>query len=212
MKTLQEQYNLIKEGKGHKDVFLKEARFHYPNMISNVLTYEQATIILKQRSVINEGFMLGGIANAKNTKPDWFSIFDENIKEAKKDDLNKNSYNYEDVKNVNNLNGEEFRLGINFEMTKVAELLTSQNMGEYLDKSRKEVEKNLAKNPLYYIENAAFGQEGLGYTGDGIGLKPTEIKGKEKGSGYGDATKKALSTDYVEVKESKLSFKDLLKD
>jgi len=212
MKTLQEQYNLIKKGKGHKDVFLKEARFHYPNMISNVLTYEQATIILKQRSVINEGFMLGGIANAKNTKPDWFSIFDENIKEAKKDDLNKNSYNYEDVKNVNNLNGEEFRLGINFEMTKVAELLTSQNMGEYLDKSRKEVEKNLAKNPLYYIENAAFGQEGLGYTGDGIGLKPTEIKGKEKGSGYGDATKKALSTDYVEVKESKLSFKDLLKD
>ena len=212
MKTLQEQYNLIKKGKGHKDVFLKEARFHYPNMISNVLTYEQATIILKQRSVINEGFMLGGIANAKNTKPDWFSIFDENIKEAKKDDFNKNSYNYEDVKNVNNLNGEEFRLGINFEMTKVAELLTSQNMGEYLDKSRKEVEKNLAKNPLYYIENAAFGQEGLGYTGDGIGLKPTEIKGKEKGSGYGDATKKALSTDYVEVKESKLSFKDLLKD
>ena len=130
MKTLQEQYNLIKKGKGHKDVFLKEARFHYPNMISNVLTYEQATIILKQRSVINEGFMLGGIANAKNTKPDWFNIFDENIKEAKKDDLNKNSYNYEDVKNVNNLNGEEFRLGINFEMTKVAELLTSQNMGE----------------------------------------------------------------------------------
>ena len=212
MKTLQEQYNLIKKGKGHKDVFLKEARFHYPNMISNVLTYEQATIILKQRSVINEGFMLGGIANAKNTKPDWFSIFDENIKEAKKDDLNKNSYNYEDVKNVNNLNGEEFRLGINFEMTKVAELLTSQNMGEYLDKSREIVAKNLAKNPLYYIENAAFGQEGLGYTGDGIGLKPTEIKGKEKGSGYGDATKKALSTDYVEVKESKLSFKDLLKD
>ena len=30
MKTLQEQYNLIKEGKGHKDIFLKEAKkkFH----------------------------------------------------------------------------------------------------------------------------------------------------------------------------------------
>ena len=26
MKTLQEQYNLIKEGKGHKDVFLKEVK------------------------------------------------------------------------------------------------------------------------------------------------------------------------------------------
>ena len=97
-------------------------------------------------------------------------------------------------------------------MTKVAELLTSQNMGEYLDKSRETVAKNLAKNPLYYIENAAFGQEGIGYTEDTPGLTPTEIKGKEKASGYGDATKKTLSTEYTEVKESRLSFKDLLKD
>ena len=52
MKTLQEQYNLIKEGKGHKDVFLKEAKSRYPNLISNVLTYDQATTILKQRSII----------------------------------------------------------------------------------------------------------------------------------------------------------------
>ena len=34
MKTLQEQYNLIKEGKGHKDVFLKEAKKKFPNMIN----------------------------------------------------------------------------------------------------------------------------------------------------------------------------------
>ena len=77
MKTLQEQYNLIKEGKGHKDVFIKEAKSRYPNMISNVLTYDQVTTILKQRAIINEGFMLGGVAsNMGNKKPDWFSIFD----------------------------------------------------------------------------------------------------------------------------------------
>ena len=64
------------------------------------------------------------------------------------EDLNKNSYDYEDTKNIDNLNGEEFKLGINFEMSKVAELLTSQNMGEYLDKARKTVAKNLASNPL----------------------------------------------------------------
>ena len=211
MKTLQEQYNLIKEGKGHKGVFLKEAKSRYPNMISNVLTYEQATTILKQRSIIRE-HMLGGVASNVGKKPDWFSIFDENMNEAKKDDLNKNSYEYEDKKNVNNLNGEEFQLGINFEMTKVAELLTSQNMGEYLDKARKTVSKNLASNPLFYIENAAFGQEGIGYTKDTPGLKPTEIKGKEKASGYGDATKKAENDKYIEVKENKISFNDLLKD
>ena len=95
-------------------------------------------------------------------------------------------------------------------MSKVAELLTSVNMGEYLDKARKTVTKNLASNPLYYIENAAFGQEGIGYTKDVLGLTPTEIKGKEKASGYGDATKKENNDKFIEVKESKISFKDLL--
>ena len=210
MKTLQEQYNLIKEGKGHKDVFLKEAKSRYPNMISNVLTYDQTTTILKQRSIIKE-HMLGGVASNLGKNPDWFSIFEENIQEAK-EDLNKNSYKYEDKKNINNLNGEEFQLGINFEMSKVAELLTSQNMGEYLDKARKTVSKNLSSNPLYYVENAAFGQEGIGYSEDTPGLKPTEIKGKYAESGYGDETKKEANDKFVEVKESKISFNDLLND
>ena len=211
MKTLQEQYNLIKEGKGHKDVFLKEAKSRYPNLISNVLTYDQATTILKQRSVIQE-HMLGGVASNLGKKPDWFSIFDDNMNIIAEEDLNKNSYNYEDTKNIDNMNGEEFKLGINFEMSKVAELLTNQNMGEYLDKARKTVAKNLAANPLYYVENAAFGQEGIGYTKDAISLKPTEIKGKYVESGYGDATKKTANDKFVEVKESKISFNDLLND
>ena len=211
MKTLQEQYNLITEGKGHKDVFLKEAKSRYPNLISNVLTYDQATTILKQRSIIQE-HMLGGVAKNVGKKPDWFSIFDENMNIIVEEDLNKNSYNYEDKKNIDNMNGEEFKLDINFEMSKVAELLTSENMGEYLDKARKTVAKNLAANPLYYVENAAFGQEGIGYTEDIPGLKPTEIKGKYAESGYGDATKKEANDEFIEVKESKISFNDLLND
>jgi len=211
MKTLQEQYNLIKKGKGHKDVFFKEAKSRYPHLISNVLTYDQATTILKQRSIIQE-HMLGGVAKNLGKKPDWFSIFDENMNIIAEEDLNKNSYNYEDKKNIDNMNGEEFKLGINFEMSKVAELLTSENMGEYLDKARKTVAKNLAANPLHYVENAAFGQEGIGYTEDAIGLKPTEIKGKYAESGYGDATKKEANDEFVEFKESKISFNDLLND
>ena len=211
MKTLQEQYNLITEGKGHKDVFLKEAKSRYPNLISNVLTYDQATTILKQRSIIQEQ-MLGGVAQNVGKKPDWFSIFDENMNIIAEEELNKNSYDYEDKKKIDNMNGEEFKLGINFEMSKVAELLTSENMGEYLDKARKTVAKNLAANPLHYVENAAFGQEGIGYTEDTPGLKPTEIKGKYAESGYGDATKKEANDEFVEVKESKISFNDLLND
>ena len=31
-KTLQEQYNLIKEGKGNKEIFLKEAKLQFPQI------------------------------------------------------------------------------------------------------------------------------------------------------------------------------------
>ena len=147
-----------------------------------------------------------------NSVMEWKAYFDSNINEVKKDDLNKNNYDYADDKNIDNLNGEEFKLGVNFEMTKVEELLTNQNLGEYIKKARAEVAKNLAKNPLHYIEKAQFGQEGIGYTADAPGLKPTEIKGKYVESGYGDATKKVANDKFVEVKENKISFKDLLND
>ena len=54
MKTLQTQYNLIKEGKGSKHIFLKEAKSLYPDMITNFSTFEQTEKILKNRGVINE--------------------------------------------------------------------------------------------------------------------------------------------------------------
>jgi hypothetical protein len=59
MKTLQEQYNLIQKGKGRKDLFLKEAKRTFPDMISNITSYSDAEKILKSRSMINEE--LGGI-------------------------------------------------------------------------------------------------------------------------------------------------------
>ena len=34
MKTLANQYKLIKENKGHKGVFLKEAKRQFPNLIN----------------------------------------------------------------------------------------------------------------------------------------------------------------------------------
>ena len=63
MKTLQEQYNLIQEGKGRKDLFLKEAKKTYPNLLSNLTSYKDATNILKSKSKINEN--LGGVVTLK---------------------------------------------------------------------------------------------------------------------------------------------------
>jgi len=59
MKTLQEQYNQIKNGEGRKDLFLKEAKSTYPNLISNITSFKDAENILKNKSIINEE--LGGV-------------------------------------------------------------------------------------------------------------------------------------------------------
>ena len=57
MKTLANQYNLIKEGKGHKGVFLKEAKVKYPNLITNAATFNEASTILKQNGIISENYV-----------------------------------------------------------------------------------------------------------------------------------------------------------
>ena len=57
MKTLQEQFNLITEGKGNKNVFLKEAKRLYPNLVNNSATFNETTKILKNKSVLNENYI-----------------------------------------------------------------------------------------------------------------------------------------------------------
>ena len=63
MKTLQEQYTKIVNGDGRKDLFLKEAKYKYPNLISNITSFKDAETILKNKSIINEE--LGGIVTLK---------------------------------------------------------------------------------------------------------------------------------------------------
>ena len=53
-KTLQDQYLLIKEGKGHKDVFIKEAKQQFPGLIRNSATYTEVANVLKTKNIINE--------------------------------------------------------------------------------------------------------------------------------------------------------------
>ena len=65
-----------------------------------------------------------------------------------------------------------------------------KNVDKTIDQLKEIVRKNLAKNRSYYVENAAFGIKGIGYTKDTPGLgegKPA--KGKYKASGYGDIKK-----------------------
>jgi hypothetical protein len=53
-KTLQDQYLLIKEGKGHKGVFLTEAKRQFPDLIPNNADVKLTAQILKDKNIINE--------------------------------------------------------------------------------------------------------------------------------------------------------------
>ena len=217
MKTLQEQFNLIQEGKGHKDMFLKSARRLFPEYVTNFATYGEATTILKQRGILSEA--VGGVVTQRTFNPfkAWDSFVNEeynvstgvgptyashqenpikapkasgayetkavekNLSKEVVDNQKETGYDYSDKKLVDNLYGEEFLEGY------YAEMRDPKNVDKTIDQLKEIVRKNLEKNPSFYVENAAFGVKGIGYTKEAPGLgEPKEPKGKYKASGYGD--------------------------
>jgi hypothetical protein len=223
MKTLQEQFNLIQEGKGHKDMFLKSARRLFPEYITNYASYNEVTTILKQRGVLSEVIVGGGVSSQRTFDP--FKAFDAYVNEeytvaagigktyasqqenpvkapkpmsekaikAVEKNISKEVETYENEmgfdkvndKNIDNLYGQEFLEGY------YAEMKDPKNVDKTIDQLKEIVRKNLAKNSSYYVENAAFGIKGIGYTKEAPGLGEGEpAKGKYKASGYGDLPKK----------------------
>jgi hypothetical protein len=186
MKALQTQYNLIKEGKGHKDVFVKEAKHIFPDIIPNSAGFDQTSTLLKNKNIIVENIF--PLVPSSGLNP--FSTFDKFLKEEEikakvkktskevEEDLTKN-YDYSDKKNLDNQIFDQVLNGIRFEIEQNPELT--------LEKATEKVKKNLSKNSLFYLENAAFGVKDLGYTKEAPGLgEPKEAKGKYKSSGYGN--------------------------
>jgi hypothetical protein len=222
MKTLQEQFNLIQEGKGHKDMFLKSARRLFPEYITNFATYGEATTILKQRGILSEIKVGGGIVSKPTFDP--FKAFNSYVNEeytvaggvgptyasqqenpikppkpmgvqstkAVEKNMSKEvetsqketGLDYTNTDIIDNIYGQEFLEGYYVEMK------DPKNVDKTIDELKEIVRKNLAKNSSYYVENAAFGIKGIGYTKDAPGLgEPKEPKGKYKASGYGDIKK-----------------------
>jgi hypothetical protein len=191
MKTLQEQYTLITEGKGHKDMFLKSARRLFPEYVTNFATYGEAITILKQKSILSEG--VGGVVTQRTFNP--FQAFNNFITEEAKAEEKKTTkevegmetrgFDYKDSKDIDNIFGMEFLLGY------LAEMNDSKNSKKTVEELKAIVAKNLAKDRTYYTTNQAFGIKGIGYQTEVPGLgTPKEAKGKYKASGYGDLPKK----------------------
>jgi hypothetical protein len=190
--TLQEQYNSIKAGKGHKGIFLNEAKSKFPNMLTNPMGFEEATKILKTRGVISENYVdLKPIGTPElSPKQPWENKFAKFLAEEAKsvekkttkevEDTQAKNFDYKDKSNLDNQIGQEVLNGIYFE--------AKENPGKTLDEIRKIVSKNLAKDGQYYMKNAAFGVKGLGYKQEEM----MEVSGKHKSSGYSDKLKKLV--------------------
>jgi hypothetical protein len=182
MKSLQNKLNLIKEGKGNKELFLKEARAMFPNVVTGALTFDQAVHNLTERGILSEGFI--GVSSKRPNNPDWFQIFNENVKAELKDTdkdvekLETAGYDYKDEKNSNNLSMESILTGY------YAEMKDPKNAEKTEEELKEMVVKNLTKDPLYYMKDGAFGVKGIGYTDEAPGLGVTkEVTGKYASSG-----------------------------
>jgi hypothetical protein len=211
--TLQTQYNLIKEGKGNKAVFLKSAYRLFPDMLSPVNTFEDTVKILKNRSIISEG--IGGVVTS-GKKQNWMSIFNDNITVLKEEkekeepskevlDKQKHAYDNKDEKNIDNLFGQEFLKGY------YTELKDPKNADKDVDELKAIVAKNLAKDNQYYVKDGQFGIKGVGYTTEAPGLgTPKEPKGKFKSSGYGDIPKSKDLKESILRSQIQLLIKEVL--
>jgi len=172
--TLQEQYNLIKEGKGRKDMFMKSALRLFPNLFTPITTFDTAVSVLTRKSIISEG-SIGGVATG-GTNPfiNWKEFLAEEAKAEEKKptkevtDMETRDFDYKDEKNIDNLYGEAFLQGYYTEMKDPA------NEGKDVTELKEIVAKNLAKDPLYYTTEAQFGVKGIGYTDEAPGLKASK--------------------------------------
>ena len=200
MRTLTEQYRSVKEGKGPKDVFLKEAKRQFPNLVTNRATFKEASTILKQKGIISENFvgtpMVGNPIERK--KESYETAFENFIAEAEAKAESKtpaknvketddHNYDYKDKKDPNNMIFGQIQMGYYYEMKQ------EKNADKTIDEIKDIVFKNLAKDPIYYTKTGQFGED-IGYTDDAPSLGPTdEPKGKYKSSGYGNLKEHSIT-------------------
>jgi hypothetical protein len=173
MKSLQNQYNLIKEGKGNKEIFLKEAKAQFPQYITNVQTFDQVIHSLTEKGIINENLTL--VSSNNPAGKDWFKIFNENVaaelKDTDKEVVEKETAGYDyKAKNNNNISTAEMLTGYYLEMK------DPKNAEKTEDEIKAIVVKNLEKDPLFYVKDGQFGVKGLGYKSEHPGL-PKDIYG-----------------------------------
>ena len=93
------------------------------------------------------------------------------------EEIEDHNFDYKDQKNLDNQIGQEVMNGVYFE--------AKQNPDKTISQIKEIVSKNLAKDRQYYMKNAAFGVEGIGYQETEL----EEVTGKYASSGYSEKLK-----------------------
>merc|ERR1711906_86895 len=76
------------------------------------------------------------IAQTKESKADEARKADNKKVDKTLVDLETKGYDYKDNKNIDNLNGEQVRLGLKFEMDKVRETVSDADLGDAIKKAQ----------------------------------------------------------------------------
>ena len=131
MRTLQEKYNAIQEGKFSKDHFLAEARMQQPQLVTRFNGYDDAVQILKNKEMIS----------------------DVKIEEARLTKNNLTDYRYKPTNEMDKYPYEQILRGLRVELETMG--VQGTPTAEEYAKALAKVSKNLAKDSIFYTNQLA---------------------------------------------------------
>ena len=184
MRTLQEKYNGIQEGKFSKEHFLADARMQLPNLVTRFNGYDDAVQILKNRGMITEAV----------------------IEEARLTNKSLTDYRYKPTNDMDKYPYEQILRGLRVEL-EVAGVVGTPTADEY-KKALGKVLKNLEKDEIFYTNQVAGINKRVDLHDKMVdataknnidtfnGLKKAELK-----EGFKKLIKKVLSEEVVDVRE-----------
>jgi hypothetical protein len=145
MKSIKQQYIDLQEGNMSQANFMRNLRMTLPQYVTNLSSFEDSVRILKNKGILTEA----------DEKSKWTNTSGKSM--------------YDQFSEINNLNGQEVLIGIDYEMQKNQELTKQE--------ATKIVIKNLKKNPIYYTSSLMAGKEG--YEPEYIGGKSANAEARQ---------------------------------
>lgn len=157
MRTLQEKYNGINEGKFSKDQFLRDARMEQPSLVTKFNGYDDAVQILKNRGMVQE----------------------VKIEEARLTKSNLTDYRYKPTNDMDKYPYEQILRGLRVELEGL-DVLGTPTPEEYT-KALGKVLKNLEKDSIFYTNQVAGIKANKKRTDLMIDATPKTVVDKENG-------------------------------